>query len=313
MRNSFYQKTWFKNIIIIGIPAIISVAGGVIGIVANNVLKASLVVFIIFALIALIAFMIYYSKQDDLLDEKIRNLEKDNVDMKIIVDHLDLQNKANMQTINTISGFTEMWAKNINAFANDIERNGMALQSHWDIVNLYDSVCKKCRDMIEAYVGNDDHTKISVGFVEYSKKEGGEEYINLIAHSNPESTRPRSSKNEEKLSESVYYYAELIREKNSDIVVAINNEEILRIFKRVSKDTDLSKYCQYIAIPVFCSKGKIMGVFQVVTKYDYVIIDDKIGLRSFAESNIIPFSNLIVLINKINKGLYAKPMKGIGE
>ena len=51
MRKSFYQKTWFKNIIIIGIPAIISVAGGVIGIIANSVLKASLVVFIIFALI----------------------------------------------------------------------------------------------------------------------------------------------------------------------------------------------------------------------------------------------------------------------
>jgi hypothetical protein len=305
----FYEKTWFKNLIVIGIPAVISVIGVLISIIGNNTIKISFIIFSIISFLVLIAFMVYYSKQDDMNEEKIRNLEKENQDMKVIINHLELENRSNMQTINTISSFTEIWARNINAFANDVQRTGTALVKYWDKALLYDSVCEKCRDTIEAYVGSVDHTKISVGFIEYSINDDKEEWVAFIAHSNPESTRPRAFDKREKLTESIYHYAQLMRDKNSDIEVASNNEEILRIFKPVSTGTDLTKYTQYIAIPVFCSKKKMLGVFQIVTKHGYVIIDDKVGLKSYAESNLIPFSNLIVLIDKIGKGLYAKPMK----
>jgi uncharacterized surface protein with fasciclin (FAS1) repeats len=85
--------------------------------------------------------MVYYSKQDDMNEEKIRNLEKENQDMKVIINHLELENRSNMQTINTISSFTEIWARNINAFANDVQRTGTALVKYWDKALLYDSVC----------------------------------------------------------------------------------------------------------------------------------------------------------------------------
>ena len=309
MKKAFYEKTWFKNLIVIGIPAIISVIGMLISIIGNNTIKIAFIIFSIFSFFVLVAFMIHYSKQDDIMEEKLQGLEKDNQDLKIIVNHLELENKSNMQTINTISSFTEIWARNINAFANDVQRTGSALVKYWDRVLLYNSVCEKCRDSIEAYVGCADHTKISVGFIEYSVSDDKEEWVAFIAHSNPESTRPRAFDKKEKLTESIYHYAQLMRDKNSDIEVASNNEEILRIFKPVSTGTDLSKYTQYIAIPVFCSKKKMLGVFQIVTKYGYVIVEDKVGLKTFAESNLIPFSNLIVLIDKIGKGLYAKPIK----
>ena len=309
MKKVFYKKTWFKNLILIGIPAIISFIGVLISIIGNRTIKVAFIIISFFCFFILVAFMVYYSKQDDIIEEKLRDLEKDNQDLNIIINHLEHESKSNMHTINTISHFTEIWARNINAFANDVQRTGSALVKYWDKVFLYNSVCEKCRDSIEAYVGCVDHTKISVGFIEYSVNDDKEEWVDFIAHSNPESTRPRAFDKKEKLTESIYYYAQLMRDKNSDIEVASNNEEILRIFKPVSTGTDLSKYTQYIAIPVFCSKRKMLGVFQIVTKYGYVIVEDKVGLKTFAESNLIPFSNLIVLIDKIGKGLYVKPIK----
>ncbi len=310
MKKAFYQRTWFKNVIVIGIPAIISIIGILISIVESNTIKAVFIIFSVFSFLTLIAFMVYYSKQDDLLEEKILSLKKDNQDMKIILDHLELENKSNVQTINTITRFTEVWSKNINAFANDVKNTGTAFAKYWDKETLFNSVCEKCRDTIEAYVGRVDHMKVSVGFIEYILTDNDEEYVSFIAHSNPESTRPRAFGKREQLSECTYHYAQLMREKNSEIEVACNNEEIRRIFKLVSVGNDLAKYAQYIAIPVFCSQRKMLGIFQIVTKYDYVIVGDKVGLQSFAENKLIPFSNLIVLIEKISKGLYAKPIKG---
>ena len=184
MKKAFYEKTWFKNLIVIGIPAIISVIGMLISIIGNNTIKIAFIISSIFSFFVLVAFMIHYSKQDDIMEEKLQGLEKDNQDLKIIVNHLELENKSNMQTINTISSFTEIWARNINAFANDVQRTGSALVKYWDRVLLYNSVCEKCRDSIEAYVGCADHTKISVGFIEYSVSDDKEEWVAFIAHSN---------------------------------------------------------------------------------------------------------------------------------
>lgn len=89
--------------------------------------------------------------------------------------------------------------------------------------------------------------------------------------------------------------------------MAINNEEILKIFNRITRNTDLSKYCQYIALPIYCTSNKLLGVFQVVTKYDYIIESERVDLLKFVEEKLIPYSNLIVLVDKINKGLYVNP------
>ena len=72
----------------------------------------------------------------------------------------------------------------------------------------------------------------------------------------------------------------------------------MRIFKSVSKTSDLSKYTQYIAIPLYCKSGNLLGVFQIVTKYDYVIETDKQKMIQFINDMIIPFANLIVLLTE---------------
>lgn len=51
----------------------------------------------------------------------------------------------------------------------------------------------------------------------------------------------------------------------------------------------------------------MLGVLQVVTKHDYIIEDNKITLEEFATENIIPYSDLVILVEKIYNGLYATP------
>jgi len=219
-----------------------------------------------------------------------------------------LENNFNTSkfTITAFSELSEKWAKNINSFANTVLIKQRISDKSWDRIKYFDTICLQCKNMIKQYCNNNDNSKISVGFV-ICKEINGEKIVHMISHSNPESTRPNACKKEEKLSESIYHHADLIRENNSDIEVAINNDEVQRIFKKITKNTDLSKYTQYIAIPVYCTSNKLLGIFQIVTKYDYIIEKDKIALLKFTEENILPFSNLIVLVDKINKGLYLNP------
>lgn len=305
MREKFYQKLWFKNTVLISIPSIISLFGIIISFVPNNI-KIILSCVCIFLMLCLVIFVILFANQDEKIDKVLKELKNENDNLKVISYHLKNVLKTNIYSVNSFSQFTETWSKNINSFINKVIYEDKIPEKYWDKVKIFDEVCVQCRNMIKLYCDNDDNTKISVGYVSYREDENKEQWVNMIAHSSPESTRPNSYGEEEKLSKCIYHYADLIKDKISDIEIAINNEEILRIFKKVSKNTDLSKYTQYIAIPVYCSNKKILGIFQVVTKYNYIIEDNHVNLRKFAEDNIIPFSNLILLIDKISKGLYAK-------
>lgn len=302
-KQKIIQKGWFKNLILIGFPATISAIGVIITLVPTlpETIKNTLIILIIFSIFIHIWFVMFFSKQE----EKIFG---ENKKLTTILAHLENKLITSRFTITIISEFTENWAKNINSFSHKISANQKISDTYWDKIKYFDSICVQCKNMIKKYCNDEDNSKISVGFVIYKEDEHGEKYIHMVAHSNPESTRPRACKQkEEKLSESIYHYADLIKEEHAGIEVAVNNEEILRIFRNTSRTTDLSKYTQYIAIPVYCSSNKLLGIFQIVTKYNYTIEKNKIELIKFAEENIIPFSNLIVLVDKIGKGLYTNP------
>lgn len=307
-KDKFYQRLWFKNTVLISIPSIISLIGVIISFVPSYI-KIILGCFCIFFMLCLIVAVIFFANQDDKIYKELDDLKNENNNLKVISYHLNTIVKTNTYAINSFSELTETWAKNINYFANEVYNKGIVQEKCWDKIKLTDEVCIQCRNMIKLYCNNDDNTKISVGFISYRKDENNNEWVNMIAHSDPVSTRPHSYGEEELLSDCIYHYADLVKEKYSDIEIAVNNEEVLRIFKKVSKNTDLTKYTQYIAVPIYCSSKKLLGIFQIVTKYNYVIEEYPIALRKFAQENIIPFSNMILLIDKINKGLYAKPQE----
>ncbi len=217
--------------------------------------------------------------------------------------HMENQYQTNLYTMLFFSTFFDTWAKNIHTFILNANKYDKVSDKAWNKIEFMDTICLQCKRMIERYCNKNDESKVSVGFISYREDETGEKWVHMISHSNPNSTRPNCCKEECKLSECLYHYGDLIKTRLTDIEVAVNTEEILRIFRAVSIGNNLEKYTQYIAIPVYC-KNILLGVFQIVTKYDYYIEQEKSALIEFATKNVIPYSNAIALIDSIYKGLY---------
>ena len=309
MKEHFYQKTWFKNTILILIPSAISVIGVIISAVTNSIVKMIFIFVAIFLMGILIAFIIYFGNFEDKIFQELQAEKDRNFSLTNILAHMENDYKTVTSEVSTFSAMFEKWAGMINSFASNIKENGYVSDKAWNKVKIIDAICISTKNIIQQYCNNFDNTNISVGYISYIQDQSGEEWVHMISHSSPMSIRPNACKNEVKLSQCIYHYADLIRDKFSDVEIAMNNEEILRIFKKVSLTSDLSKYTQYIAIPLYCKSGKLLGIFQIVTKYGYIIENDRDKMRQFATDIIIPFSNLIVLTDEIYKGLYTNPIK----
>lgn len=308
MNRQFYQKTWFKNTLFISISTTISVIGILISL-TDNVIRNVLICVSIVLLFIQIYAIIRYGNEEDKIYKQLQELESKNKDLTVILAHMENDYKTVTSEVSAFSEMAEKWAGMINSFANNIKTNGYVSDKAWNKVRITDAICLYTRSIIQQYCNNFDNSKISVGYISYNRDINGEEWIHMISHSNPISIRPNACKSEVKLSDCKYHYADLIREKLSDIEIAMNNEEILRIFNKVSISSDLDKYTQYIAIPLYCKSGNLLGIFQIVTKNGYIIENEKSKMQQFITNAIIPFSNLIVLTDKIYKGLYINPTK----
>lgn len=303
MKKPFYEKAVFRNTLLISLPVLMSLLGLFISQTTNNNFKIFLVIigFILTAIIA-IAVLIF-SRQEEKKEKHCEDLEIKIQDLTGILMHMENQYQTNLYTMLFFSAFFDTWAKNIHTFILNANKYDKVSDKAWNKIEFMDTICLQCKRMIERYCNKNDESKVSVGFVSCREDETGEKWVHMISHSNPNSTRPNCCKEECKLSECLYHYGDLIKARMTDIEVAVNTEEILRIFRAVSIGNNLEKYTQYIAIPVYC-KNILLGVFQIVTKYDYYIEQEKSALIEFATKNVIPYSNAIALIDSIYKGLY---------
>jgi len=304
------KKRWIKIVVNYGIPTIIAIIGMFGWFKLNTSMKIVFILLSVGLWVILLAFAGYEDKVDREKQAKITELEENNDKLKQVIELLEAENRLHKHTISTANVFSESWARQINAFANDVINKGVVQEASWNRKSLYENVCISCKEAIKKYKGIDRDSDVSVGFIEYSKGESGEEYVELVAHSNLDVGKPTAYENKELVSECSYYYAKIIRDKDIDIKIATNNSEVRNFLSNVSIHTDLSQYEQYILIPVFCSNRKLMGMLQIVTKYGVKIMDEKYHLRQFVDNNIVLYSNLFVLIEKIAKGLYAKPIGG---
>ena len=260
---SIMNKPAIKNLILIGIPTIISA----IGIIMNiNVFKnyQDLFIFITLGLlISFFAFVIYYARLDkkeidayNILKSENVALQKQNDElMSTITSITNLLNTNNIIVTSFVS-IIEPWTSNINKIANDIKNRGKANEKDWDYEKICTDICIGCKNMIRQFIQLDNDTDVSVGFVKYYS-DNKNDYIKMIAHSSPPTAKPDIFDVTELLSECNYQYAMLIKSKTRSILALEDNEKIRQRFYRKHADTDLSKYSQYIAIPILCSKNKI--------------------------------------------------------
>lgn len=307
------DKPVVKNLILIGIPTIISG----IGIIMTSDVFAEYKDFFIFLtiglLIAFIVFVVFYAKLDKKEYDKYVILEKHNRKLQNEVNDLmstitSIKNllNTNNSIVTSFISIIDPWTLNINKIANDIKNSGKANEKDWDYEKICTDICIGCKNMIRQFIRIDNDTDVSVGFIKYYR-DAEKEYVKMIAHSSSPTAKPDIFDVQELLSECNYQYARLIKSKTRSILALENNERIRQYFYKKHDDTNLSKYTQYIAIPILCSKNKNLGVLQVTTKYDCVIMETEVDLKKFGETYITPFIELIVLAEKIEKGIFIKP------
>ncbi len=310
---STMDKPVIKNIILIGIPTIIS-GIGIIMTSDTLINYKDLFIFItIGLLITFIAFVIYYARLEKKESDKHNLLEKENNEKQKQINELmstiaSIKNllNTNNSIVTSFVSIIEPWTSNINKIANDIKNRGKANEKDWDYEKICTDICIGCKNMIKQFIQISDDTDISVGFVKYYS-DNGYEYVKMLAHSSPPTAKPDIFDVQELLSECNYQYERLIKSKTRSILALENNEKIRQCFYRKHDNTDLSKYSQYIAIPILCSKNKSLGVLQVTTKYECKIMETEVDLKKFGETYITPFVELLVLVEKIQKGIFIKP------
>lgn len=290
-----------KNSILIGIPTIISAIGIIMTLNLFSSYKNLFIIATILLLIVFIIFLVYYGKQEE---EIIKESDK----LKTTITSLKKVLGINSKIVISIVSLLEDWNRNINKIANDIKKTGEANVKDWDYEKICTDICVSCKDAIVKFIGIEDDTDISVSLVKYYHLDNLD-YVKMIAHSSPQTARPDVYDKEELLKDCMYQYARMIREGNRDIFVLENKEKIRQCFYKKNPETDLSKYNQYIAIPIICPHNKYLGILQIVAKYNLVIMNTDVELKKFGETYMTPFAELFVLAEKIEKGIFVKPIK----
>lgn len=302
------NKPIIKNSVLLGIPAIVAALGIVISSNWLPTYNGILIVFAVVITIVYIFFVFYYSgceqkekKKQDELNEEIGKLKATISSMSKI---LNLDNSI----VSAIIELLEPWNNNINKIANDIKATGQANEKDWDYEKICGDICVSCKNAIAQFVGPENGANIAVALVRYYLDDSENEYVKMIAHSGSQIAKPNVFDIQELLRDCNYQYAKLIREKNRSIYVLETPSKIQSVFYKKRPETNLSKYSQYIAIPIVCSKGKYLGVLQITAENGCQIMKTEDELLSFCKSYITPFGELLILVEKIHKGIFATPI-----
>ena len=293
------NKPSVKNIILIGIPTIISGLGVIMALDILKKYKNAIIFIVLLLLLIFVAFLLYYSKQEKEVKDEVENL-------KSTISSMVKMLNINSNTVISIVKLLENWNRDINKIANDINKDGFANEQDWNYENICNDICVCCKESIMKFVDSNEKTDLSVSMIKVYNNNGND-YIKMIAHSSPQTAKPDIYDKEELLSDCQYLFGRLIKDRNRDILALENNAKIQQRFYKPKPNTDLSKYNQYIAIPIMCHHNKILGILQVTTKYKYTIMNTEVELKKFSETYLTPFVDLLVLIEKIKKGLFVKP------
>lgn len=295
-----------KSLIIYAIPGLLSVIGIILSLEELKRYKYILISAAIVLLVLYVFSMIFYTKEEKEKEKAYQELCNENIELKATIESIETLLNTNNSIITSFVTLINPWHSKINKIANDICLNGKVNENDWDYANICSNICVACNSAIKQFASIENDNFISVSFIKYIKRDQ-EDYVKMIAHSSFSVSQPDVFEVEETLSDCRYQYAVLIREKRKDAFILENNEKIRHVFYKKHDTTDLSKYSQYIAIPVYCTKNRILGVLQITTKYSVQIMDTEVKLRSFSETYVTPFVQLLILVEKIQKGLFIQP------
>lgn len=299
-----------KNCILGGLPILTGVLSFVAPFVKNEAIRAVFIFAIVILVIGNIIAIYYYSKYENSLDAKVEEVtSKLSVKEKELKEkeeeHKRLENKQKVLShiIATYDELLNKYSLKITEITNDISEIGKAEKKDWNISTLCEEICRSCCIALKKENGVENN--IHVSFIRAYKDASNRECIKMIAHSS--TSKPNVYMKEEVLSECTYYYASLIREKNPDIVAVADHNTLYHLFRKKNDRTDLRKYSQYIALPILCNHNQIIGILQIVMKNNVKLRETDLDLQQLAEVYVEPFAQLILLVLKLDEGLFAIP------
>ena len=127
------NKPTIKNLILIGIPTIISALGIIMTSNNLNDFKNIFIFITICLLIVFICFIIYYSREERKENNKYNELQNENEELQVKIENLvstitSIKNllNTNSSIVTSFVSIVEPWTTNINKIANDIRRKGRA-------------------------------------------------------------------------------------------------------------------------------------------------------------------------------------------
>ena len=103
MREHFYQKIWFKNLILLLIPTIISVIGIIYSATTNQIYHTILICIVIMLMLILLIFVIYSSNFEDNISQELQELQGANAYLINILAHMENDYKTATSEISAIS------------------------------------------------------------------------------------------------------------------------------------------------------------------------------------------------------------------
>ena len=303
-------------------PGMKAVVSGVLGVVAGAFAGASigvaiyrwLWIILTFVFGFLYAFALYkYSKSDKNLMEENARLEKEKENL---IASAQVYNNA----LQGLSSLCKLSAKYTNMQVHEIIDDGRIDCNNWNFDVAGALVCETIYNSIVKELGikkgASGISDIEVCYVKLNEsgkdKEKLHKHANLCAYYHPSTRNPKIYKvNRDFASRKDRYHdIDLFLDNSKDVNILLNKEEVNRYF--CLKPNRSYDYSQYIGIPVVCdstNEGKMVGLLEIVCHGDSIISNDKNEIRNYVDCFFSPYSQLLLLLFKLEKALKATPRK----
>lgn len=102
-----------------------------------------------------------------------------------------------------------------------------------------------------------------------------------------------------------YYDLKLFARNSAEIVVLIGKEVSDHFYHAGIISATEHKNKQYVALPIFCKDGKMIGLLEVTCHEENALGVTKKEVVEFANKYLTPFAHLILLLHKIEKAIIA--------
>ncbi len=244
------------------------------------------------------------------------NLIKRNDELKKDIDTWIKSAKVYDNAIRGLSALCKISADRTNMQIHEIIDNARIDCSTWNFDLASSLICKEIYTCIlkelcvkTTSAGIIDIEVCCVKITERGTRGKVHRYVNLCAYYNPSERPPKIlKKNRDLESKEQYFDAKLFINNSSDVIILMNSKEIKEHFlMRSDKEYD---YEQYIGIPIVCESKqatKMVGLLEIVCKNGCSISDDRKTIRNYVDRFFAPYTQLALLLFKMEKALKAMP------